>query len=63
MRASLILIAVAVAAAPTLAQAGVHMHLPHKARHHNRTPEPANGAPAPTTDIPDPVWNSSNTHR
>ena len=63
MRPTLFLITLALCAAPALAQASVRMHLPHKPHHRAKTAEPADGQPAPTSDIPDPIWTSGASHR
>ena len=63
MRPTLFLLTLALCAAAPLAQASVRMHLPHKTHHRAKPAEPANGQPAPTSDIPDPIWTSSNPHR
>ena len=56
------LLAVALLSAPTFAQAGVHMHLPHPPKHH-RPRDAAPAAGTPTSDVPDAIWATGRTSR
>ena len=62
MRPTAFLLALSLCAAPALAQASVRLHLPHK-RHPSHGSQPANAPAAPTSDVPDAAWSSTNTRR